>query len=324
MHAKVFITGLPGLLGFNLARYMALEGFEVTTYGRNPMPLSTDFKHQHVLGDIMEGEKLMKAMEGQDIVVHAAAITDHISVIGPDSRNAMMTKAMLEAARACKIKRFIYISSASTIGFGDIELPGNEEAPFKGEFYGSTYINSKFEAEQLVLKACAEGFPAIILNPTFIIGPYDFNFSSGKLLLTGLKSKVLFYTGGGKNFVFVRDLCVAIHHAFELGQIGERYILGGENLSFKEFFGIVREVAGKPERMIKMPDRLILLFGCLQEKLFQLFGRRPILDVPAAKIALDGHYFDASKAIKELNMPQTPIKKAIRDTYDWLKATGNV
>jgi len=216
------------------------------------------------------------------------------------------------------IRRLIYIGSGSSLN-----APGSEhkkyKLPFTGAKYGLDYIDSKYIALQLVLdKARQEGLPAIAILPTFMIGPYDSMPTSGKLILALAKQKLKFYTGGGRNFVHVRDVATAIANSIEMGSTGKYYVTGNENLTYQEFFEKATSVIGVSPPPYKLSDHIIKFVGLLGSMKGQLLGKKPIITYPTSKIACDKLYISSDDAVEELNMPQTSVETAIKECFEWM------
>ena len=324
---KTLITGPDGLLGSNIVRVYLDAGHDVRVF---VLPNSTsttldDLPVERFEGNLLSRESVEEAVAGCDYVVHAGANT---SVWPPRSKiirdvNIVGTENIVEACLKHQIKRLIYVSSAASYEFGTKEQPGDEKGAFKGYLYGLDYIDSKYEAHVLVEKACQErNLPAVIICPTFMFGPYDSKPSAGAMILAIYNRKLPGYTVGGKNFVDARDVAQATYNALEKGRIGESYIAGHVNLNYEELFGIIGKTLDVKPPSLAMPAGLMLFYGRLNTFLANIFGFKPGVTLPVAKISNDGQYFTPAKAVKELDMPQTPIEVAIKDAFEWMQANG--
>ena len=321
---KVFLTGGTGLLGANLARELLQRGYKVTALVRSDSDVSTLEGLELTLfeGDLLHSDTLQTGMEGCTYVIHAAANTDVWPVYSQAQwdTNVIGTQHMIQAAQKAGIKRFIHVSTANAFGFGSKEQPGTEESPFLSGKYKLGYIDSKYAAQQVVEKAVKEQkFPAVIVNPTFMIGPYDSKPSSGAMVKGIMDEGVPGFPAGGKNFVAVKDVATATVNALEMGRIGESYILGNENLSFKEAFQLMAELAKVKPPNIPLPPFATKVYGRIGSAIGTLSGKAPKVSFPAARIACDRHYFDPSKARKELALPATPIREAIAEAVEWFR-----
>jgi len=280
---------------------------------------------ERIHGDILVEEEVLEAVEGVDYIVHAAANTS----IWP-YRAAMIrqvniegTRNVIKAALQSNIKRLVSIGSATSFGNGSLENPGTEESEFTAGRFGLDYIDSKLEAQKEVLKAVhEENLPAIILNPTFMLGPYDTKPSSGELLLALYSGKIPGYTSGGRNYVHVQDVAAATCNALTMGRIGECYIMAHQNMTYQEFNGLVASELKVKAPRFAVPGLIILLYGLIIEALARLTGKTPAISLAIARISLIKNYYSPAKAIKELQMPQTPINKAVNDAFDWFKIHG--
>jgi dihydroflavonol-4-reductase len=233
------------------------------------------------------------------------------------------TKNIIKAARVNNIKRLVAIGSATAFGNGSAEHPGTEESPFTACKFGLDYIDSKFKAQELILEAVSEeNLPAIILNPTFMLGPYDTKPSSGELLLALYSGKIPGYTRGGRNYIHVKDVAVASCNALSKGRIGECYIMAHENMSYQEFNGLVADELKVKAPKLFVPSIFILLYGALVEGFARLFRKTPAISLAVARISLINNYYSAAKAVEELDLPQTPIRQAVREAFDWFKKNG--
>lgn len=325
---KVFLTGTSGLLGSNIAKALLKRNYQVRGLFRDHEQVlrfkGTDH-FEPFFGDIIEADKMEKGIQGCDVVIHAAADTSQ----WPDrsleyvATNVEGTRNIVEACKRAGAKRMIYVSTANALGFGTKENPGDEQKPPKFEQYGLGYMETKYQAQQMILKEVRENnFPAIIVNPTFMIGPGDSKPSSGRMVLAICEGKVPGYPSGGKNYVYVGDAAIAIVNAIEMGRIGECYILGNINLSYKEMFTTTARIVGRKPPRIPIPAVLTKGFGMFGSVYGFLTGKAPGISYKMARVSCDGHYFSAQKAVKELKMPQTPIETAIKECYEWFKANG--
>jgi dihydroflavonol-4-reductase len=166
------------------------------------------------------------------------------------------------------------------------------------------------------------GLKAVILNPTFMLGPYDTKPSSGALLLALYNQEVPGYTASGRNFIHVKDVATAACNALQMGNNGECYIMANENLTYKEFNALVAEELNVKQPYLLIPKPFILLYGIISEIIARISGNDAKISHAVARISLDTNYYSAGKAIHELNLPQTPIREAVREAFDWFKDNG--
>ncbi|MEM6766776.1 MAG: NAD-dependent epimerase/dehydratase family protein [Bacteroidota bacterium] len=321
---KVFLTGGTGLLGANLARELLKRGCGVKTLVRPSSDVSTleGLELSFHEGDLLTSDALLSGMEGCTYVIHAAANTDVWPTYSQAQWDANVkgTQNMIQAALKTGVSRFIHVSTANVFGFGSLVKPGNEQSPFLSGKYKLGYIDSKYAAQQRVEQAIKElGLPAIMINPTFMIGPYDSKPSSGAMVKGIMEEGLPGYPAGGKNFVAVKDVATATVNALQMGSIGESYILGNENLSFRQAFQLMANVAGVKPPSIPLPPLATKLYGRIGSILGSVSGQAPKVSYPTARIACDGHYFDPSKARKEIGLTPTPISTAIQEAVQWFR-----
>ena len=259
---KVFVTGTNGLLGTNLVMELLEQGFYVKGLVRNPATYQ-GIKHPHF--ELITGklnDDLKPHLEGCQYLIHAAAETR------PELKryeeymhtNVQHTIQLLEASINADLKKFIFVSSAVTIGFADKNAPGHEDNPIRFPNTQSLYALSKVEAEEKIMDY-KEQIDIVIANPTFMIGPYDTKPSSGKIILMGLDKRIVFHPPGGKNFVYVKDVARGIIKCIRTGVNGEKYLLAGHNLTYREFFKIMVRQSGNKALLIKIPSSILILIG---------------------------------------------------------------
>lgn len=322
---KVFVTGPDGLLGSNLVRELLQDDYQVKAFvfpGSRSKTLD-GLPIERASGNILNIDDLRQAMADCDVVIHAAANTNVWPTRSEKIRkvNLQGTQNAVQAALDCGIKRFIYVSSASSYHHGTKKEPGNEQQPFTGARYGLDYIDSKYHAQEYVLESVRNnGLPGVVINPTFMFGEFDSLPSSGRMILAVYHGKVPGYTAGGKNFVYVRDVARAIVNAITLGRVGECYIAGHVNLHYKELFEIIAGVVGVEPPKYQLPDLVMRLIGWGGTAMGRLFRTTPALNHATAQISCDSQFYSPAKAVKELHMPQTEIDSAIRSAFHWLKS----
>lgn len=321
---KVFVTGADGLLGSNVVRCLLNEQYQVTVLLQSGSESKTldGLPIQRLYGDILDADSMTLAVKGHDILIHAAANT---SVWPPKSQvvkdvNIIGTKNMVNAALLHSVKRFIHVGTANSFEKGSQESPSNELSPVGKESYGLDYIASKREAQEFVLSAISEqGLPAVIVNPTFLIGPYDSKPSSGDLLLSLFSQKVPAAPSGAKNYVAAKDAAVAIVNAIKFGEEGECYILGNHNYNYREAFDIICSEIGVSAPKYQLPGWLLIFYGRCNSFLARYFRFHPKVTRELAVISTEDHCYSGEKARKELNMPCTPLDVAVRESFSWLK-----
>lgn len=324
---KILVTGADGLLGSNLVRELLQRGYSIQAFlqpGRQQETLK-DLNIEKFIGDLLNSDDVLNSSKRCDVIIHCAANTS----VWP-ARSEKIIKVNVEGTqniiKACyqnKIKRLIYVGTANSFGFGTKEKPGIEGNPYKSGMYGLDYMDSKYRAQQLILKEVKEkGLPALIVNPTFMFGPYDSTPSSGAMILAIHKGKVPGYTKGGRNYICVKDAAIGIANALTKGRVGECYILSGQNYSYKEIFSKIAKTIGAPAPRFYIPPVIAKIFGRAGSLMGLLIDKPPAISYAMARISCDEHYYSAEKSIRELELPQTPIESGIDECYRWLKSNG--
>ncbi|GAA4452091.1 NAD-dependent epimerase/dehydratase family protein [Nibrella saemangeumensis] len=323
----VLLTGANGFLGSHLARELLKRHYTVRTFvrpgsdSRTLMGLPLEFAE----GDIRRAADVAAAARPCDYIIHAAALAQINPARSPDvwHINLNGTENVLSAADKAKVQRLVYVGTANVFGFGSQSQPGNETRPYAGYQYGLDYMDSKHAATQLVAKSTLQwGMPVVSVHPTFMLGPLDAKPTSNAMLLELYRGRVPAYTGGGKNYVHVRDVAVATVNALTQGRNGEHYILGNENLSYREAFQLMAEVMLIRPPRIRIPDWLALRYGRLCDLKTQLTGKPALVNSAMMKVAIDGHYFSVNKARQELSLPATPIRLAVQEAFNWFVEQG--
>ncbi|MCK4701245.1 MAG: NAD-dependent epimerase/dehydratase family protein, partial [Bacteroidales bacterium] len=319
---EVLVTGSDGLLGTHIVRELLRRDYNVRAFLQPGREVNTleNLPVEKVFGDLLNPEDVNRAADGCDYIIHTAANTSLWPARSEIVRkvNIEGTLNIIQTALQNKVKRLIYVGTANSFGFGTKENPGDETKPFKAKKYGLDYIDSKYEAQQIVLNYVNKnGLNAIILNPTFMVGPYDSKPGSGALILGLYNGKVPGYTKGGRNFLHVKDAAFAICNALDRGEIGECYILGNENLTYGEFNSLVGKQLNIKSPKLFIPKSFILLFGLISQFISLITGKAPNLSYPLARISVDTHFFNPEKARRELGLAQTPVSEAIIEAFEW-------
>jgi dihydroflavonol-4-reductase len=321
---KVFITGSNGFLGSNLIRELLKRNYEIIAfvkYGESTKNIDgLDIKLR--FGDILDINSLIKSMLGCEIVIHTAASTSLWPYRSEFQKqiNIEGTKNVVAAAKNINIKKFIHIGTANSFGFGTKENPGDETKPYTAGKYKLDYMDTKYKAQQYILNEVRENnFPAVIINPTFMFGPFGNIEGSAQMVERIYNKKFPGYTKGGRNYVSVKDVVIAIANAIEKGKIGECYIAGNENLNYKEITELIAKVVGVKAPSIYFPSYLVKIYTIIITITAIIFRFKPSINYRMGLMSLDEHYYSSTKAVKELNMPQSALKEAIIETFEWLK-----
>jgi len=334
----VLVTGANGFLGRHLVAELLRRGYPVRALVRpgageqegGPLPSLRTLPIEIAAFDLTKiagEEELASLVGGCGAIVHAAALAQVNPARNPAVvlTNLSGTENTLRMSRQSGIERFIYVGTANVFGFGSKQRPGDETRPYAGRRYGLDYMDSKRAATDLILRAVArEQLPAVLVHPTFMLGPGDAKPTSNALLLELRAGRLPGYPLGGKNYVHVRDVAVACVNALTQGRVGESYILGNENMSYQDAFGLIASVLGVAAPRWPVPPPLANLYGVLSEWQARLTGRPAQVNRAMTAVANDGHYFTAQKARHELALPQTPITQAVAEAFAWFKSHGYV
>ncbi|MBF9142520.1 NAD-dependent epimerase/dehydratase family protein [Hymenobacter properus] len=328
MPGRVLVTGANGFLGRHLVQELVQRGYPVRAMLRPgtapPFPAAWGVEYcEEDLARPVNISHLSSLAEGCDAIIHAAALAQVNPARNPEVvlANIGGTENALRMARKAGVSRFVYVGTANVFGFGTQQNPGDEARPYAGRHYGLDYMDSKVAATELVLRAIREeNLPAVLVHPTFMLGPGDAKPTSNALLLELYHGRLPGYPPGGKNYVHVRDVAVATVNALTMGRVGESYILGNENLSYREAFQLIANCLGVAPPRWPVPSGLAAIYGQLCDVKSWLTGRPAQLNAAMAAVANDGHYFTAQKARTELALPHTPITQAVAESFAWFKA----
>lgn len=323
----VLLTGASGFLGGHLARVLLERGYDVRAFVRpgSDRRVLSGLPVEMLEGDLLDKTILNKAVRGCSYLIHAGADTQVNPARSERVRRTNIdgTQNVLEAAAGANLARLVYIGTANVFGFGTKERPGDETRPYQGYQYGLDYMDSKWEATQFVLHTCQTWhLPVVLVHPTFMLGPNDPKPTSNAMVLAIRRRQLPGYPPGGKNYVHVRDVAVATVNALTQGRPGESYILGNENLNYRDAFTLIADVVGVPPPRWPIPAPVAHLAGWLSSWKSHLTGKTPLVNTAMTRVACDGHYFTAEKARHELSLPQTPIRTAIQEAYDWFRQNG--
>ena len=329
MAETVLVTGANGFLGRHLVAGLCQRGYAVRALLRpgTPAPFPAEWGIEYREADLTRPATLAGAADGCGAIIHAAALAQVNPARNPAvwAANLGGTEAVLGLARQAGVRRLVCVGTANVFGFGTKANPGDETRPYAGQRYGLDYMDSKRAATDLVLRAVTqEQLPAVLVHPTFMLGPQDAKPTSNALLLELLRGRLPGYPPGGKNYVHVRDVATATVNALTHGRVGESYILGNENLSYREAFGLMAGILGVRPPRWPIPAGLAMCYGRLCEVKARLTGRPAQLNAAMAAVANDGHYFNVQKARQELALPQTAIGQAVTEALDWFKTNHYV
>jgi dihydroflavonol-4-reductase len=323
------VTGASGFVGSHVARLLAERGGRVRVLVRPSSDLRAmeGLRVERVVGDLRDPASLRAALAGVDRVFHAAA-DYRLWARNPGEiyqSNAEGTRHLLRAAREAGVSRFVYTSTIGTVSVPGRDAMPDETTPARLDQMIGHYKRSKFLAEQEALRAAREGAPVVIVNPTTPVGAGDWKPTpTGRLIVDFLNGKTPAYLETGLNIVSVEDVAEGHLLAAECGRVGERYLLGGENMTLKEIFDVLARVSGRPAPRWKIPYALALMAGCVDAGISALTGREPRIPVEGVRMARHTMFADCSKAQHELGFRPGPAEPALRRAARWYIENGYV
>ena len=327
---KVFVTGATGFVGSHVARELASRGADLRLLVRRTSNLANieGLAAETATGDLLDPESLRSAIRGCDAVMHVAA-DYRLWVRDPDTMyraNVEGTRALLRIAREEEVPRCVYTSSVATMGFRSDGTIVDETTPVTIEDMVGHYKRSKFQAEQAAIEAAKAGQSVIILNPTTPIGPGDWKPTpTGRIIVDFLNRKFPAYVDTGLNLVDVREVARTHADALErsVGWPGERYILGGENLTLKQILDKMSAITGLPSPTMKVPHSVAMMFAFFDETITgRIRGKEPRATVEAVRMGKKMMFASSARAERELGFHIVPVYQALRSAIDWFRTRG--
>ncbi|HTW45588.1 MAG TPA: hopanoid-associated sugar epimerase [Acidobacteriaceae bacterium] len=327
---KVFLTGATGFVGAHVARHLADQGAQLRLLVRPTSHLANieGLNAETAVGDLLQPEGLRTAVRGCDAVMHVAA-DYRLWVRDPKSMyaaNVDGTRTLLQMAREEGVKRCVYTSSVATMGFKADGTIVDEATPVSIADMIGHYKRSKFMAEQAAMDAARAGQQVIILNPTTPIGAQDVKPTpTGRIVVDFLNKKFPAYVDTGLNLVDVSEVARTHGAALEVGRPGERYILGGENLTLKQILDKMSAITGLPSPTMKVPHAVAMTFAFFDEIVTgRVLGKEPRATVEAVRMGRKKMFASSVRAQRELGFRIVPVYEALRAAIDWFRAHGYV
>jgi dihydroflavonol-4-reductase len=323
-----FVTGATGFVGSHVAGVLAEQGADLRLLVRSSSdPRNIEgLRADRVTGDLRDPVSIERAMAGCDVVFHVAA-DYRLWVRDPEQMyraNVEGTRAVLEAARNNHVRRVVYTSSVATMGFTSNGHPADEDSPVSlGGMIGH-YKRSKFMAEEVALEAGRGGMDVVVVNPSTPVGEQDVKPTpTGRIVVDFLKKKFPAYVDTGLNLVDVRECARGHVAALEKGRSGERYILGGENLTLKQILDKLASITGLPSPSLRVPYLLALATGVVDEVVTgRILGREPRATIDAVRMGRKKMFVSCEKAERELGWKVVPVDDALRRAAEWFRANG--
>jgi dihydroflavonol-4-reductase len=325
---KVFVTGATGFVGSHVAQELSRHGADLRILIRSSSKLANleGIPAETVVGDLLQMDALRSALAGCDAVMHVAA-DYRLWVTDPEkmhATNVTGTRELLRLAREQGVGRVVYTSSVATMGFFSDGRLCDEATPVSLSNMIGHYKRSKYLAEQEAVEAARAGQQVIILNPTTPIGSGDIKPTpTGRIIVDFLKRKFPAYMDTGLNLVDVDEVARTHVKALTAGQSGERYILGGENLTLKQLLDKMSAITGLPSPTMRVPHSVAMMFA-LWDQTFtgKLLGREPRATVEAVRMGKKMMFVSSAKAERELGFRVVPVYAALRSAIDWFRANG--
>ena len=327
---KCFVTGATGFLGSHVARRLLARGAELRLLVRPTSRLDNiaDLAAEHVTGDLCDADSLRKGMAGCELVFHVAAdyrlwARDRNQLY---QSNVEGTRNILTAARDSGVRRVVYTSSVATMGFGDDGRPADENSPVSLAGMVGDYKRSKFMAEQVVLDAGRAGQDVVMVNPSTPVGERDIKPTpSGQIIVDFLRRKFPAYVDTGLNLVDAVDCAEGHLLAMEKARPGERYILGGENLTLKQILDKLGAITGLPSPNVKVPYGVALAAGAWGSLVVGgMLKREPRATIEAVQMSRKKMFVSSAKAERELGWVSRPVDDSLRRAVEWFKGNGYV
>lgn len=324
---RALVTGATGFVGAAVGRALLGEGWQVRALVR----IGSDRRNirslavEPVVGDLTDPASLERALEGCEAVFHVAA---DYRLWAPDPRQLYRTNLegtgnLLDAARRAAVRRIIYTSSVATVGLPPDGRAGTEDSAVGLADMIGHYKRSKFLAEERAREAAAAGAPVVIVNPSTPIGPGDVKPTpTGQIVLDAARGRTPAYVDTGLNIVHVDDVAAGHLLAFHRGRIGERYILGGEDMTLKQVLTLIAQLVGRSPPRIRLPHAAVLPVAHVAELYARLTGRPTRITVEGVRMSRKRMFFSSDKAVRELGYRWRPPAEAFADALRWFEDNG--
>lgn len=325
---RVLVTGASGFLGAAVADVLRGRGYRVRTLVRASSPRANlNPQDEEAVGDILDAGSLDRALVGVDRVVHAAA-DYRLWARNPEEvlrANIDGARLVMEAALKAGVRRVVHVSSTATIRPG-AETPSDETMPADVQPDMGNYKKSKILAERLVDQMVADaGLPAVIVNPSTPIGPRDIKPTpTGRIIVEAASGRMPAFVETGLNLAHVDDVAVGVVAALERGVVGERYILGGENVALSDMLATIARLVGRKPPRVRLPIPLVYPIALGAEAAAHLTGRTPFATREGLRLARKFMFFSDAKARAELGYVTRPHAEGLRDAIAWFRAAGYI
>ena len=322
-----FITGATGFVGSAVARELLREGFLLRALVRRESSRTnlTGLQVDIVEGDMRDKDVVVSAAQGARYVIHLAADYRLWSPHDKDIMRANVegTRVVMEAARAAGAERIVYTSSVATLKLRDDGAPADETTPLAEEDASGAYKRSKIAAERLVEQMIGRGLPAIIVNPSTPVGPRDVRPTpTGRMIVEAASGRMPAYVDTGLNLVHVDSVASGHVAALRHGRIGERYILGGENMTLFELLSTIARFTDRCPPRVRLPRWPIYPIALAAEAMARVTKREPFITLDGLRMAKHRMFFTSAKAERELGYKAKPAEEGICEAIDWFRKAG--
>src|SRR5215471_8246865 len=324
----IFVTGATGFVGSHVAQLLSAHGADLRLLVRSSSRTENiaDLKAERVVGDLRDPDSLKYAMQGCEFVFHLAA-DYRLWVRNPEEMyrcNVEGTRGLIRAAQESGVRRVIYTSSVATMGFTTAGHIADESSPVKLQDMVGHYKRSKFMAEEIALQAGRNGGNVVVVNPTTPIGEQDLKPTpTGRIIVDFLKRKFPAYVDTGLNLVDAREVARGHVLAFERGRAGERYILGGENVTLKQLLDRLGAITGLPSPKVRVPIAIAMAAAFFDTGINgYLRNREPRATVDSVRMARKKMWASSAKAERELGFQVVQVDDALRRAVQWFRGHG--
>ena len=320
-----FVTGASGFVGSALTRMLLASGYSVRALVRATSPRTNlDLAGLEIVeADMRDERAVARAVAGARYVFHAAA---DYRLWAPDpseiiSNNVEGTRIVLRAAKAAGAERIVYTSSVATLRLHPDGTPADESAMVSEESAIGAYKRSKVAAESLALQmARGEGLPVVIVNPSTPIGPRDVRPTpTGRIIVEAASGRMPAFVDTGLNLVHVDDVARGHLLALQRGRVGERYILGGENVTLKQMLEMIASLTGRAAPRVRLSRYVVYPIAWAAETVARYTGREPFATLDGLRMAKHRMYFTSAKAQSELGYSARPVIEALQDAIAWFR-----
>jgi dihydroflavonol-4-reductase len=326
---KALVTGATGFVGAAVARALLRSHCQVRVLVRSSSD-RTNLRELNVevaIGDLTDASSLERAAQGCEALFHVAA-DYRLGARDPAQlyhNNVEGTRNVLTAARRANVRRMVYTSSVATVGIPGDGTPGNESTPVTLNNMIGHYKRSKFLAEEVVRAAAQEGLSVVMASPSTPVGPGDIKPTpTGQLVLDAAAGRMPAYVDTGLNIVHVDDVAAGHLLAYERGRAGERYILGGEDMSLRQILAMISLQVGRKPPSVRLPYGLVLPLAYVAEGISKLTGRSGRLTLEGVRMSRKIMFFSSAKAVRELGYSWRPPQTAFADAIEWFRANGRL